>query len=183
MNEVQDSRDDLPVVGEAVPFLDGQRLIDGLHMVNEPDSHIAKSGCAMIIAPLCQGRVFLGLVARPSIEFFPDAQGRLDLFVRVGAGIRRRVKGHGHTCGKPRASYDGFSNGARPAATNPRLLALESFYRPILRYRHPSASRASAAQIGGPSGAEGDLFRQDVRDSFALSRAAGFRVSAALRPE
>jgi len=37
-------------------------------------------------------------------------------------------------------------------------------------------------------GAEGDLFTRDVRrvgvrDSFALSRAARFRVSATLRPE
>jgi len=45
------------------------------------------------------------------------------------------------------------------------------------RYRHPAASRVFAAQTGGPSGAEGDLFRQGVRDSVALSRAAGFRVS------
>jgi len=46
-----------------------------------------------------------------------------------------------------------------------------------------SSSSGERSETGGPSGAEGDLFRQGVRDSFALSRAAGFRVFAALRPE
>jgi len=48
--------------------------------------------------------------------------------------------------------------------------------------RHPNPL-SSSRRKPGPSGAEGDLFRQGARDSFALSRAAGFRVFAALRPE
>ena len=65
--------------------------------------------------------------------------------------------------------------GASVAATADRLTPT--------RYRH--SGRRAAERLGDPepSGAEGDLFRQGVRDSFALSRAAGFRVSAAPRPE
>ena len=51
-----------------------------------------------------------------------------------------------------------------------------------------SSSSGERSETGGRSGAEGDLFTHAVstaslRDSFALSRAAGFRVFAALRPE
>ena len=44
-----------------------------------------------------------------------------------------------------------------------------------------SSFRAERVGDPEPSGAEGDLFTQGVRDSFALSRAAGFRVSEPLR--
>ena len=36
-----------------------------------------------------------------------------------------------------------------------------------------SSSSGEHSETGGPSGAEGELFRQGVRDSFALMRAAG----------
>jgi hypothetical protein len=52
-------------------------------------------------------------------------------------------------------------------------------------YSLPSSSSGKplAAQTGGPSGAEGDLFTQTVLDSFALSRAAGSPGLGCASPE
>ena len=106
------------------------------------------------------------------------ATGRRRLRRLAGLFLARAVLGH--LGGALARLQDGFVIEDRLVHRGPQ----SSTFLPFVILRR------SAAETGGPSGAKGDLFRQDVgsvgmRDSFALSRAAGFpglrRADAACR--